>query len=120
MYAAFNAHTEIVGLLLQRGARVDERDPTGRTALMYAATSPVVEPVKLLLDKKANVNLVDSDEHFSALMFAAAEGHVDVVRVLLARGADSTLKDVDGDTASSFAKKSGHAAVVQLLAPSGK
>jgi ankyrin repeat protein len=54
-------------------------------------------------------------EGFTALMTASAEGEEQVVRLLLAHGADPDLKDVDGDTAASFARQKGHTAVVQLL-----
>ena len=46
---------------------------------------------------------------------AAAEGQADVVKLLLKHKADITLKDVDGDTAESFAAKNGHTAVVKIL-----
>lgn len=48
-------------------------------------------------------------------MTAAAEGELEVVRLLLIHGANPKLKDVDGDTAQSFAEQKGHAAVVSLL-----
>ena len=55
----------------------------GRTALMYAASGPNPETVQLLLEKKADPNLVDQAEKFTALMFAAAEGQTRVVQILL-------------------------------------
>ncbi len=113
--AAFDGHSDVVGLLLARGAAVDHRDGFGRTALMYASTGPHAATVQLLLEAGASSNLVDNQEEFTALMFAAAEGQVDVVKLLLAAGADASLKDVDGDTARSFAEQNGHAEVVELL-----
>jgi len=115
MWAAFNGHTRVVGYLLEKGAKVDAKDVSGRTALLYASSGPFPETVELLLKKGADVNLQGKLEGFTALMTAAAEGQVEVVRLLLGHGADPDLKDVDGDTAESFAQQKGHAAVVDLL-----
>ena len=116
MYAAFNGQTPIVKTLLAAGADVNARDAIGTSALMFAASAPNgKDAASALLDAGAQINMVDGNEHFSALMWAAAEGQAENVEVLLANGADLTLKDVDGDTAESFAAKAGHAAVVKIL-----
>jgi len=115
MYAAYNGHTEVVRELLKAGAEVDIKDEGGSTALMFASSGPFLETVTLLLEKGADINAVDSGEHFSALMWAAAEGQLEVVKLLLQRGADLSLKDVDGDTAESFASKAGKFEVAQVL-----
>ena len=118
MFAAFNGHRQVVSFLLTQGAEVDSKDASGRTGLMYAASGPFVETVEVLLDAGAEVNTQGSLEGFTALMTAAAEGQIEVVRLLLERGADPTLKDVDGDTALSFARQAGHTAVVEILTKS--
>ncbi|TWU08987.1 Ankyrin repeats (3 copies) [Symmachiella macrocystis] len=115
MFAAFNGHTPLVKLLLEQGASVGERDETGRTALMFAATGANAEAVELLIEAGAEVNAADTGEGFTALMHAAAEGQIKVVQVLLKHKADPAIRDTDGDTARDFAKKNGHAEVVQLL-----
>lgn len=115
MFAAFNGHRQVVSFLLTQGAEVDLKDGNGRTALMYAASGPFGETVDVLLDAGAEIDVQGTLEGFTALMTAAAEGQTEVVRLLLERGADPTLKDVDGDTALSFARQNGHTAVVELL-----
>ncbi len=115
MYAAFNGQTDIAKILIDAGADVNAIDQSGSTALMFAASGPFPETVALLLDHGATINAIDSNEHFTALMWAAAEGQAEVVALLLKHGADSSLKDIDGDTAESFAAKNGHVAVVKIL-----
>ncbi len=115
MFAAFNGHTEIVLALIDSNAVVDRRDLQGRTALLYASTGPFPETVKVRLEKGAEPNIVDSDEHFSPLMHAAAEGNLDVVKLLVANGADLSLTDVDHDNAESFARQAGHLEVADFL-----
>ncbi len=115
MEASLYGRRKVVEVLLDRGARVDERDPNGRTALQYAATGPYAGTVRLLLENGAEVNVTDTLEGFTALMFAAGEGQREVVKVLLEFGADPTIKDVDGDTALSFAIQKNHPAVAEML-----
>lgn len=115
MYAAFNGQTNIVERLIAAGANVNAQDKLGSTALMFAASGPFASTVQLLINHGAKVNTVDTNEHWSALMWAAAEGQADVVELLLKNGADPSLKEVDGDTAESFAAKKGHTAVVNIL-----
>jgi ankyrin repeat protein len=115
MFAAFNGHSGILLKLLDAGAVVDRRDLMGRTALLYAATGPFPETVRILLGKGADPNVVDSDEHFSPLMHASAEGNLEVGQVLVKAGARQDLKDVDGDDAISFARQAGHMEVVTYL-----
>ncbi|MCK5134491.1 MAG: ankyrin repeat domain-containing protein [Bacteroidales bacterium] len=115
MFAAFNGHSEILLALIKGGASVDRRDLLGRTALLYASTGPFPETVKILLDKGAEPNIVDSEEHFSPLMHASAEGNFEVVKILLEFDADPSLTDVDGDDAESFARQSEHTAVADYL-----
>lgn len=115
MLAGFNGHTALCEYLIKNGAHIEARESNGRTALMFASTGPFPETVKLLLKNDANPNSIDRLEHFTALMHAAAEGHFEVVKLLLENGADPLLKDVDGDSAESFAFQKGHSKVAKLL-----
>jgi uncharacterized protein len=116
MLAAFNGHTEIIKILFEKGVPINKQDNDGRTALMYASTGPFPATIKFLLDKKAEINIADKVEHFTALMHAASEGQLEVVKILMENGADATLKDIDGDTAESFAVQNKHPEVAQYLA----
>jgi ankyrin repeat protein len=115
MFAAFNGHAPVAEYLLEAGAEIDAKDSSGRTALMYASSGSFAETVALLLKNGAEVNVQGTLEGFTPLMTAAAEGLVDIVRLLLAAGADADIKDKDGDTALTFARKNGHDEVVELL-----
>ena len=115
MLAAFNGHTDVARLLIGRGAFVNHRDLTGRTPVMYASSGPYAETEKFLLENGAAVNVTDTGEGFSAIMFAGGEGHTEVIETLLAHGADANKKDVDGDTALTFAQRNGHREAAMLL-----
>jgi len=115
MLASFEGHTDAARTLLDNGADMDDEDHSGRTALMYASSGPFSETVGLLLEKGAKVNHIDEVEHWTALMFAGGEGLAEVIRVLLSHGADANLKDVDGETALTFAQRNGHEESALLL-----
>lgn len=90
----------LIRLMLQHGADVNAPDPTGRTALMYAAVSDLlpVKQVKLLLEKKADVNVKSQhprsgDTGRTALDLAKFHGNTAVVGLLLKSGATSGVPE---------------------------
>ncbi len=115
MLASFNGHTELCRLLIARGAIVDARDYKYSTPLMFAASGPFPATVQLLLEAGADPNAVDRSEGFTALMHAAAEGQLEVVKLLLEHGADRSIRDVDEDTAETFARQNGHLQVADYI-----
>jgi tetratricopeptide (TPR) repeat protein len=57
IWASEQGHVEVVKLLLEKGANVDEKNFTGGTALMAALEQGQTEILKLLLEKDADVNI---------------------------------------------------------------
>jgi uncharacterized protein len=109
MISAWHGQTEVVKLLLDRGADMNARIETGAvkgaTALILAAGLGHTEVVKLLLDKGADMN-VRSAKGRTVLMYAAIghaeSGHGDVVKLLLDKGVDITPKDNLGRRARDY------------------
>ena len=60
-WAAISGQTEVVKLLLEKGAKIDDRHRDGSTALHGAAFLGRVETVKLLLEKGADINIRKDD-----------------------------------------------------------
>jgi len=78
--AAERGHTEIVKLLIARGADVTVRDTFyGATAMTWALSNDHVEVVRALLEK-------DSSSLNEVLMTGAREGNAGMVEVALAKG----------------------------------
>ncbi|BDG76405.1 ankyrin repeat domain-containing protein [Wolbachia pipientis] len=85
--AAENGYTNIVNVLLEKGADVNRKNWYDMTPLHLAAGNGHVDIVNLLLEKEV---VVDERDHSgnTVLHLAAKNGHVDVVKVLLEKGAN--------------------------------
>lgn len=80
--AVDSAYTNIVELLLEAGADINNTDYKGNTALMKAVIDNKVDIVKLLLEKGANVN-AENKENQTAFYIALHHGKIDICRLLL-------------------------------------
>lgn len=89
-YAAMWDDVNVVATLLRHGAKPNEQDSHGQTAL-HVARSPAV--VRILLDAKANPNARDKDGNTPL-----HRGFVVKVRLLLEHGADLEIKNREGQT----------------------
>lgn len=92
-------HTEIIHILLERGANVK-----GDAALQTAAKKGYATIVELLLSRGARINsrTHDKDEE-TALHVAAKEREVGIIDLLISRGADIGIKNAKGETAWEIA-----------------
>ena len=72
-YAATGPQVLIVGLLLDRGARIDALSPNGTTALMMAAHYGSEDSVLLLIKRGANLGL-RNDQGLNVVDFARLSG----------------------------------------------
>jgi ankyrin repeat protein len=103
--------------MLAGGANVNAKDERGVTPLMYAAWVGSPEAMKLLLDRGADPNLINSSGS-TALMMAVTE--ISKVRMLVERGADVNKATPRGRTALLLAAMSEPSAdIVRLLIGAG-
>ena len=107
---------EIRGLL--KSEDVNQIDPNGRSALMFASRAGNVELVNLLLTKDANINQADKSG-VTALMLASIAGNVEIVNLLLTKHANINKADNSGVTALMLASQAGNVEVIKLLLKSG-
>ena len=118
MAAAGWDRSEIITLLLENGARIDDRDKQGNTALIIAARGSLeATAVKVLLAKGAAVNAANNDGDTALILAASTGGYEDVqvVKLLLANGAVLSVRNNRGETALSLAERNRRTAIVQLL-----
>lgn len=130
------AHTDIFNMLLAMGAdpkvsvelQTAELNPsTGgltqekrtQSILHFAAASGTVDTMKVLLDRKLEIEQADSDG-MSPLLVAIAHGNTDVARMLIEHGANTAVKDSKGQTADDLAASSLDIGLLRKLDHDGK
>ena len=115
-FAAFNGKTEIVRLLLRRGARLGLAGPDGYNDLHGAACNGHREICKVLLEHGADINSRHPITEDSPLSYAAGGGHHAILRDLLEEGANIDNRAWTGFTPLAVACQNNHLAnVVSLL-----
>lgn len=101
-FAAAKGRVNVAQEVMRRGAQVNLRSRSpegpGNTALMVAARAGRHELVKLLVEKKAELDL-QNFEGSTALIFAAGNAEKDCVQLLLESKANADLRHKDGRTA---------------------
>jgi len=82
LLAVFDGHTEIVRLLLEKGADANCKFPGKNvTALMIAAQNNHIEITKLLLEKSVDITAKTADG-IDAKLIAEKNGHMDILGLL--------------------------------------
>ncbi len=111
--ACYRGNIEVAKFLIANVKDINYNSGMG-TALMGATYKNQFDLVKLLLENKANPNLVDASGA-SALILATQNSNVELIKLLLKYNADKTLKTNDGKTAFEFAVFSGIETTINAL-----
>jgi hypothetical protein len=118
--AAWYGHVDLMRLLLERGAEINQANKNGNTAFHFAVSRGHEEVVSMLLSSGADPSRRGLRGQM-ALMLASRNGHVALVRLLLrsmgGRGLDE--RDMDGRTALWWACIHGNDDVVRVLLLAG-
>ena len=111
MVAARENQREVVTLLVDRKARINQRTAYGDSALMLACFKGHLDMARLLVARGAEVR----NPGWAPLHYAAFEGHADVIRFLLENGADKNAIARNGYSALMLAVYNKHLAAAQAL-----
>jgi len=103
-YAAIEGRTEAVKLLLEAGAKVDEKDDeSGFTALHHAARFGKKNAGELLIARGADINARDKKGHTP--LQVAVNHDYQVAELLINKGADSSIRTESGKTLFQLAQE---------------
>ena len=111
--AARRGDAAAVKALLDRGVDVNTKFRYGATALSYASDKGHLEVVKLLLERKANVNVKDTFYGATPIIWAAQKGYAKIVEALLDAGAEGK------EDALAIGASGGHLELVRMLLAKG-
>ena len=93
--SCINPNEKILEEVLKNGGETEFQDNMGRKPISYAATCKGPGPLKLLINKKCNVN--DRERAgFTPIIHACRTGRYENVKLLLENGADPMLKPRPG------------------------
>ena len=112
--ACQGGHSQITSLLLKAGAKIVP-NAEGLTPQALAARQGHEGCLRLLLDAKADCNVVEKGALWTPIFFAAENGHVKCIKVLLQHGANLNLVDEKGRNAAFYAAWNGKAECLLLL-----
>jgi ankyrin repeat protein len=103
--AARVGHADILTLLLDHGANLEEESgPFRQTPLHLTSSNRRLEAAQCLIDLGADINARDIDD-WTPLRWAVARENTQAVRLLLEQGADVSASDNSGRTPSQAARE---------------
>lgn len=112
--AARNGEVQVIKNILKENPEVvNTKNKEGFSALTLACYRGNTEVVKLLLKKKADVNI--SSSMGSPLMAATYKGHLEIVKLLLSKNVNVDEVDQNGTTSLMFATMFKNIELVKLL-----
>jgi ankyrin repeat protein len=115
-WAALEGHTEVVAILLSKGAQAGIGDDEHSTPLMKAASRGHLSVVQLIVQHTGGQGLDEANAYGkTALHLAVRGGHQAVVAFLLTQGAQAINAGVDGMRPLMSAAEWGHVGIAQLL-----
>jgi ankyrin repeat protein len=110
---------DVVKILIENGARPDDKSRDETTALTLASSNGDYDIAEYLLDHKADVNLPGALRE-APLIKATRARHASIVGLLIERGADIEDTDSSGATALDIAQRNNQTAIVALLTKASK
>ena len=85
--AARNGNYEVIRLLAEAGATLNQEDEDGKTAAMFAASDGHSETVRVLAEASVDLHLKDKYDR-TVLYYACRWGDNEIVKYLLSQGLD--------------------------------
>jgi TPR repeat protein len=98
---------KIFKILINNGIDIHKKNFRGMTPLAYASFIGEPKMVKILIEHRAKVNIVNNDDFLypkgmTPLLYAASQSNPKVVKILLDNGANIYSKNADGKTAIDY------------------
>ncbi|KAG9397312.1 Ankyrin repeats (3 copies) [Carpediemonas membranifera] len=112
--ACSNGLTDIVRLLIEHGADVNQRNDNGWSPVNSAAYNGHTEALRLVLAAGPTLDHVDATG-FTPLMAVCVNNLVEHVQLLVDAGADCFIGSADGDNVLHLAANRNHVEIIKVL-----
>ena len=117
-YAIDANNIDVVKLLIENGANINQHNNGGHTSLHWASVKGHKRIVKYLVKRGIDINILNDKKNTSVLI-ASELGHEDIVKFLVEHDANINLQDIDGDTPLLMAARTNHENIVKFLVEHG-
>lgn len=117
-WAVAHNRPDVVELLIERGAKTENRNNSDYHPLLQATNDRRLEVAQKLIDAGTNLEAVNSSG-FTALIYAAHENAPKSLQLLIDSGANLDAHDRAGNTALHYAAVKGYAGLVRQLLDAG-
>ena len=111
--ACYYGNNEVATYLIRHVKDINSKSSYG-TPLMAATVKKNIYLVRLLLENKANPNLIDKNNS-TALHFAVIFGLEEIIKLLVKYQANPNIKDNRGNTALDYSKIINNNNIIKLL-----
>jgi ankyrin repeat protein len=116
--AAFNGHETIVALLLEKGAKLEEKDKQGYYPIHLSVSRGHVAITEQLLAAGANIEVL-TPQNGTPLHIVAASNYPSILPVLINGGVNLEARDVNELTPLAAAASLGNVEIARLLIEAG-
>ncbi len=113
--ASLTGNTDIVRMLLDRGATPDIRETDGTNAILITARDELVETIYRSLYKGLDEDGLFNSGKLKAMISKSGDGDLEAVSLSEFSGNDSEVSRPDRTTAFIKASQSGHVAIVKVM-----
>jgi ankyrin repeat protein len=117
MYAALYGSTDVMELLLRKGAKINGRNKANETALMWCVHDK--NKVELLLKYGADINASARSGNTPLLIGCVGNNQYEIVKMLLNKGANISARNNKKETALMRAALFGDTVTISLLMNGG-
>jgi len=105
----------MVKMLIKYVKNIDTKTITGDTALHYACNYKLTEIVQILLENRADPNIIEAEHDFTPVFFSVIQNDFDITKLLIVHGANPNHQDSQGNTVMHYSIIYKHLRILDLI-----